>query len=237
MRATRFSAVLAVLAAAPATAGGFGIEAASDLRRRGLGWSDGKPAIEAWASVPITGGLSIEAGGATLRGSPRHGGADLLAEAALRYTRQSGNWSVWADAGALGFVGAAGQTYAQFRAGTSWGIGPIQIAGLVAWVPPQASIGGSNLSVNAGAGIGIPATPVTLRATVGRSTGTSDGSGRAGRLRPGGDYTDVRVDADYVIGTLTLGASLTATSIDADNVGPGNNDLGTRLLVRALFSF
>jgi hypothetical protein len=238
LRAIGIGVALALVASAtPALAAGFGIEASSDLRRRGLSWSDGKPALEAWASVPVAGGVSVEAGGATLRGSTRHGGADLLAEAALRYTLHNGNWSLWAEAGGLGFVGADDQSYAQLRTGTSWGLGPLQIAGLVAWAPPQRAIGGSNLYLNASASIGIPATPLTLRAAVGRSMGSSDGSGRANRLRPGGDYGDVRLDLDYGLGPLTLGASLTTTSIDADRVDSQADDFGTRFLIRALVSF
>jgi hypothetical protein len=227
------AALVLAASAAPAVAASFGIEASSDLRRRGLSWSEGKPAIEAWAGVPVTGGLSIEGGGATLRGSARHGGADLLAEAALRYTRQSGAFSWWADVQGLGFIGASGQNYGQLRTGAAFGIGPVQLAGIASWAPPQAAIGGSNLYVGGSVNFGIPLTPLTLRASAGHSTGTDDGSGRANRLRPGGDYSDFRVDADYVLGPVTLGASFTTTTIPDRTAAHA----GSRVLLRAALGF
>jgi hypothetical protein len=231
--ARALAAVLMTTAAAPAAAASLGVEASTDLRRRGLSWSDGNPAIEAWASVPVTGGLSVEGGAATLRGSARHGGADLLAEAALRYTRQSGAFSWWADVQGLGFVGASGQNYGQLRTGASFGFGPLQLAGIASWAPPQAAIGGSNAYVGGSINLGIPVTPLTLRASAGHSTGTDDGSGRANRLRPGGDYSDFRFDADYVLGPVTLGASFTTTTI-ADRVA---ENAGSRVLLRASLGF
>lgn len=231
------AAVLMIAAATPTAAASLGVEASTDLRRRGLSWSDGSPAIEGWASLPVTGGLSVEGGAATLRGSARHGGADLLAEAALRYTRQSGAFSWWADVQGLGFIGASGQSYGQLRTGAAFGFGPVQLSGIASWAPPQAAIGGSNVYVGGSVNLGIPATPLTLRASAGHSTGTDDGSGRAGRLRPGGDYSDVRFDADYVLGPVTLGASVTTTTIAA---GPGDrfaDHAGTRLLLRASAAF
>jgi Bacterial protein of unknown function (Gcw_chp) len=237
--ARALAAVLLTAAAAPAAAASLGVEASTDLRRRGLSWSDGKPAIEAWASVPVTGVLSIEGGAATLRGSARHGGADVLAEAALRYTRQSGAFSWWADVQGLGFVGASGQDYGQLRTGAAFGIGPVQLSGIASWAPPQAAIGGSNVYVGGSINLGIPLTPLTLRASAGHSTGTDDGSGRASRLRPGGDYSDVRFDADYVLGPVTLGASFTTTTIDHDADVPRRfaDNAGTRVLLRAGVAF
>lgn len=227
------AAALALLAgAAPATAASFGLEASTDLRRRGLGWSDGRPALEAWASLPVAGGLSVEAGAATLRGSGRHGGADLLGEAALRYSVQTGPWSLWADVQGLGFASASGQNYGQFRTGAAIGIGPAQLSAQASWAPPQDAIGGSNVYVGGRASVGLPGTPLTLGAAAGRSFGTDDGSGRANRLRPGGDYSDFRIDADYVMGPVTLGASVTATTIEG-----GAPDSGTRFLLRASIGF
>lgn len=237
MIARAIAAVLFAAAATPSAAASLGVEASTDLRRRGLSWSDGSPAIEAWASVPVTDGLSVEGGAATLRGSARHGGADLLAEAALRYTRQSGAFSWWADVQGLGFVGASGQNYGQLRTGAALGFGPMQFSGIASWAPPQAAIGGSNVYMGGSVNLGIPATPLTLRASAGHSTGTDNGSGRAGRLRPGGDYSDFRFDADYVLGPVTLGASFTTTTIEA-RPGEGFADhAGSRVLLRASLGF
>lgn len=224
-------------AAAPARAASLGIEASTDLRRRGLGWSDGKPALEAFATLPITSGLGLHASAATLRGSQRHGGADLLVTGAVRYTHQADAWTLWGEVQGLGFAGASGQNYIQLRSGLARGIGPLQLQAGAEWAPAQSAIGGSNVYLSARATAGIPATPVTLTAGIGRSLGTDDGSGRASRLRPGGAYTDYRLDADYIRGPLAFGISLTATSIDAARVPPGTADFGTRVLLRASVLF
>jgi hypothetical protein len=231
------AAVLLTAAGVPAAAASLGVEASTDLRRRGLSWSDGKPAIEAWASVPVTGGLSVEGGAATLRDSARHGSADLLAEAALRYTRQSGAFSWWADVQGLGFIGASGQNYGQLRTGAAFGIGPVQLSGIASWAPPQAAIGGSNAYLGGSINFGLPLTPLTLRASAGHSTGTDDGSGRANRLRPGGDYSDFRFDADYVLGPVTLGASFTTTTVSARRGDRFADHAGSRMLLRASLGF
>lgn len=236
MIALRVAVLLALAAGTvPAAAASFGIEASTDLRRRGLSWSDGRAGVEAWGSLPINGGLSVEGGTATLRGSARHGGADLLAEAALRYAVQTGAWQLWADLQGIGFVGALGQNYGQVRAGAAFGIGHAQLSTQLAWAPPQHAIGGSNLYVSGRANLGVPGTPLTLGLALGRSMGSDDGSGRSARLRPGGDYTDVRLDADYVLGAVTVGASLTATTIAQDR--PDTAHSGTRLLLRAGVTF
>lgn len=227
-------ALVLVATASPALAAGFGAEASTDLRRRGLGWSDGKPAIEAFGSLPLGGGFSIEAAGAVLRNSPRHGGADLLVDGALRYTWTSDAWSVSGQVQGLGFIGASGQNYVNLRGAVARTIGPVQVQVATDWAPPQSAIGGSNLYIAGRASAGIPGTPITLGAGIGHSMGRDDNSGRAARLRPGGDYTDFRLDADYIRGPFALGISLTATSIAQT---PATLNSGTRLLLRASLGF
>ena len=232
-----FGAVLAILAGtAPAAAASLNAEASTDMRRRGLSWSDGRPALEVWGSVPIASGLSFEAGAATLRSGPRHGGADVLGEAAVRLTRQSGPWTVWGEVQGVGFAGTSHQNYAQLRAGGALGIGPLQVSVQTGFAPPQSAIGGSNLYVAGHASGGIPGTPLTLGAGIGHSTGSDDGSGRSWRLRPGGDYTDLRLDIDYVRGIVTMGASATITTISKTRRS-SNADGGLRILLRAGIAF
>jgi hypothetical protein len=239
----RLTAAALLAGAAPVAAATFGVEAATDLRRRGLSWSDGKPAIEGWASLPITGGLSIEAGGASLRGSPRHGGAAALAEAGLRYGRTDGPLQLWTEVQGHGFIGGdAGFNYAEWRGGGALGLGPAQLSAQFGFAPRQAAIGGSNLAVGARLSVGVIGTPLTLAAGAGYTTGSDDGSGRAQRLRPGGAYGDFRVDADYATGPVTIGISLVTTTIaaadlPADVPADFAGNTGTRLLLRAGVNF
>ena len=230
-------ALLLLASASPTVAASIGVEASTDLRRRGISWSDGTPALEAFAAIPISAGLSLQAGAATLRASPRHGGADLLLNGALRYTHQSDAWTFWAEVQGLGFAGASAQNFAQLRANVARGIGPLQLQASADWAPSQSAIGGSNVYLAARVTTGIPGTPVSVGASIGRSLGSDDRTGRAQRLRPGGNYTDYRLDADYINGALALGASLTTTSINAANTLPGTDDFGTRLILRASVAF
>ena len=234
MIAARAALLATMLLAAPAAAAEFDLEATTDLRRNGLSWSAGRPALVGRGSVNLGQGLSFDTGLAGLRGSPRHGGADLLAEASLRYTHQAGPWRLWGGIYGLGFAGASDQNYAQLRAGTAFGIGPLDLSVAADWAPPQRAIGGSNLHVGAYARAGLTGTPLTLMAGIGRSTGSDDSCGRARRLRPCGNYSDFLVEADYVLGAVTFGASATATTIDT---GCSAADAGTRLLFRAAIGF
>lgn len=231
---------LVLAGTAPAAAASLDAEITTDLRRRGIGWSGGRPAAEAYAVIPLGGILSAEIGAATLRGSARHEGADLLGEAALRATVATGPWQLWGDVIGHGFAGGTGPLqYAEVRAGAGYSLGPAQLGVQTAWAPAQGATGGSNLYVGARLSVGIIGTPWTLTAGAGRSTGTSDGTGRSSRLRPGGDYSDFRIDADYVRGALTLGISATATSIDRDRITDpaAADDVRPRLLARAAIRF
>jgi hypothetical protein len=234
MIAARAAILATVLLAGEAAAADFDFEATTDMRRNGLSWSAGQPTLIGRGSFAIGQGLSIDAGLAGLRGSPRHGGADLLAEASLRYEHQTGPWRLWGGIHGLGFAGASAQSYAQLRAGTAFGIGPLDLSVAADWAPPQRAIGGSNLHVGAYARAGVTGTPLTLTAGIGRSTGVDDGSGRARRLRPCGDYSDFLIEADYVLGAITLGAAAIATTIDR---GCGAADADTRLLFRVAVGF
>ena len=231
-RAVTAMALFAVTAQAAAAS--FDLEATTDLRRRGLSWSAGLPTLVGRGNLAIGNGFSVDAGVAGLRGSMRHGGADVMADAALRYEHQAGPWRLWGGIQGLGFAGARRQHYAQLRAGTALGVGPVDISVTADWAPPQRAIGGSNLYLGAYARAGLPGTPVTLAAGIGRSTGADDRSGNARRLRPCGDYSDFLIEADYVLGIITLGATATATTIDR---GCGAADAGARVLVRAAVGF
>ncbi len=231
-RAVTAMALFAV--AASAAAASFDLEATTDLRRRGLSWSAGRPTLVGRGSLAIGDGFSVDAGLTGLRGSTRHGGADLMADAALRYEHRAGPWRLWGGIQGQGFTGAPGQHYAQLRTGTAMGVGPVDVSVTADWAPPQRAIGGSNLYLGAYARTGLPGTPITLAAGIGRSTGADDGSGNSHRLRPCGDYSDFVIEADYVLGAITLGATATATTIDR---GCGAADADARVLFRAATGF
>jgi hypothetical protein len=117
------------------------------------------------------------------------------------------------------------------QAGAAYALGPASLDLYASYAPSQAAIGGDNLYLSAGLDSGIPATPVSVYAGVGRTIGGGAGD-RARRLRPAGDYWDYRLGAEYVLGPGTLGLRLTTTSIDTDALPPGafvDRDVGTRV--------
>jgi len=200
----RAAAVLAgsasLLAAAPALAQdgpSLTLEAASDERRRGLSWSDGAAVLRAQASVPVTGEVSLDATAVTLRGSPRHGGADAAIDLRAGYVHQIGGWRLSAEAGYHLFPGASNHGYAELGAGAGFLLGPASIDLFARYAPDQSAIGGDNLYIAAMAALAVPGTPFTVSGHAGRSSGSVDDPLRAARLRPGGRYRDHGVALDY----------------------------------------
>lgn len=220
------SSLLAALLLTPASAWAqglatpsVGVEATSDDRRRGLSWSDGRATIVADAAVPI-GDFRIDVAAAGLRESRRHGGADLGIDAGARWTTEAGGWRLRAGGTGHIFVDRSALNYVEVQAGAAYTLGPASLDLAASYAPSQDAIGGDTLYLSAGLNAGIPATPVTIYAGIGRTIG--DGSGeRARRLRPDGDYWDYRLGAEYVLGPASAGARLTATSIDPDRVPVG----------------
>lgn len=234
---------LAAVAAVPAQAQdatNFGVEVASDERRRGLSWSEGDAAVAADAFVARG---AIEAGVrvVSLRDSARHGGAEAVADLELGATTDLGPIRARGYLVTHLFAGAAGKMdYAELGASASYSLGPLQVNAGAIYAPDQSAIGGSNLYLNLGASAGVPATPFTLFAGIGRSTGDTEDRLRAARLRPAGDYTDWRIGVEYVQAPFTFGVDYVGTDIREEAIASPFADIrnsGDRLLGRARISF
>ncbi|MFT4055194.1 MAG: hypothetical protein QM681_11870 [Novosphingobium sp.] len=195
-------------------------EAETDHRERGLSSSDGKAAVGASASVSITYDLGIDLDAVTLRDSARHGGADIGLTIAPRYTLRSGGWDFSAGLRGNVFVGRSGTSYAEMTGDITRTLGPAQLVVGAAFAPSQDAIGGSNLYIDALLSASIPGTPVTLYGGVGHTSGSSNGDPRAARLRPGGDYLDHHVGAEYTDANFAAGLRYSGTSIGKDEVDP-----------------
>ncbi|TKD53005.1 TorF family putative porin [Sphingomonas baiyangensis] len=244
-RAALCSAVLCVTAseaAAQTAARASGsVEVTTDHRRRGISWSDGKVALDAIATLPVTGALRVEARATTLRGSPRHAGADLGLDGSAAYVADLGG-GLTVTGGVTGhfFPGERETSYGEIDAVLGYAIGPAQIEGFAHYAPPQDSIGGDNLYLGARVGGSIPATPYSILAHVGRTTGGTDDFVRAARLRPDGDYTDWGVRVERTVGNVAIGVRYSGTDI-ADEVAAASpfanrEDAGDRLTAHiALF--
>ncbi|MYL98961.1 hypothetical protein GR702_14430 [Novosphingobium sp. FGD1] len=208
-----------VAPAAAQSAPSISFEAETDHRERGLGWSDGKAALGIGATVPVTYDLALDMDAVTLRESARHGGADIGVGIAPRYSMQAAGWEF--DVGVRGnlFIGRSGTSYVEVTGQVSRTLGLAQLSVGAAFAPSQDAIGGSNLYVDARLSAGIPGTPLTLYGGVGHTSGsTKDGDPRSARLRPGGDYLDHHLGAEYAESSFAAGVRYSGTSIGASEV-------------------
>lgn len=221
--ASLFAAALSCVAALPAAAQvQAGAEIATDERRRGLSWSEGKVAPSAWARVDLPGGFDIGARALATRGDARHGGADGVIEPTLGYLKALGGFRLDGFATGHLFTGArGGMDYGEVGAALGYTLGPVEATAEARYAPPQDAIGGDNLYLGVRGRVGIPVTPWTITASAGRSSGSVDDPVRAARLRPGGTYHDWSLGVQHVTGPLTVALEYTGTDIaDAPDASP-----------------
>jgi uncharacterized protein (TIGR02001 family) len=218
------------------------VEVTTDDRRRGISWSDGKPTAAAGLTLGLPAGFDIGARVSGTRRDPRHGGADVVIDPTLGYRRDLGG-GFRLDAFAQGHVfagGLGGLSYGEGGVDVGFLLGPAELIGEARYAPDQAAIGGDNLYLGARTRIGVPATPYTVTASIGRSSGSVDDLIRAARLRPDGRYANWSLGVERVTGPITLTVEYTGTDI-ADGAAvsrfANRRDAGDRLAARAAFSF
>ncbi|MFJ5928799.1 TorF family putative porin [Sphingomonas sp. NPDC092331] len=217
-----------------------GVELATDESRRGLSWSGGRAVASADALVAI-GAADASVRIVSLRGASRHAGADAVADLELGAATDAGPFRLRGHVAAHLFTGArARMDYVELGARASYTLGPLQLGAGAVYAPSQSAIGGDNLYLFASANAGIPATPISVSATLGRSTGSTDDPVRAARLRPLGDYTDWRLGMEYNQFPFTIGLDYVGTNLAH---GPGTSpfaDLGNsgdRVVARVRLAF
>jgi hypothetical protein len=229
----------ALLYAGAAGAQTVSVEAATDEARRGLSWSEGRATASGELFV-ARGVLDASARVTALRGSARHGGSDAVADLGLGATWRTGAVTLELRGDAHLFAGGRGPLdYGEVTGAVGYTFGPLQLDVSASYAPPQDALGGDNLYLRAGARAGIPLTPFTLAAAVGRTTGDGDGSAAADRLRPGGRYTDWRLGVERISGPLTLGVDYVGTNVSKRLLSGGGDARhdGDRVVARVRLSF
>jgi hypothetical protein len=221
------------LAGQPARAGdvNLALEAATGEVRRGLDWSGGKATASAEVYANVA-GVDASVRVAALRASPRFARAEAVAD--LRIAKEWPLGGVFVRAEAIGhaFVGADRRMdFAEAGIGVRYALGPLEIDGRAYYAPSQSSIGGSNVHVRAGAYAAIPGTPVTLSASLGRSSGSRQGL-EPNRLRPAGAYTDWKLGAEVSRGRWSAGVDYVGTSASL-----AVDDLDDRVVARISYRF
>lgn len=218
--ASRFLAVTAAAAlwsATPAVAqsaasSGISAEVTTDLRERGISWSDGKAAAVIDGTLALTSDLSLQASARTLRGSPRHGDSTAGFDIGPRLSTWAGGWELSGGVTARLFTGHGKLNYVEIDATAERMLGPAWLAVGADFAPSQAAIGSTgNLHLRADAGISLPGTPLSLSAGGGYTLGGSTADPRSARLRPRGDYGDYQVSIEASQRNLGLGLRFTDT--------------------------
>lgn len=231
-----------ILAATPALAQRVtgGVEAATDESRRGLSWSEGRIATSADVAVPA-GPLEASARVATVRDSVRHDGAEIVADLEVGAATDLGPFRLRGHVTGHVFAGARSRMdYVELGASGSYSLGPLQLGAGAVYAPDQSAIGGSNLYLYASANAGVPTTPLSVSAAIGRSSGETGDSIRAARLRPTGSYSDWRLGLEYSSFPITFGVDYVGTDIaDRPGLSPfaDARHSGDRVIGRARLSF
>ncbi|MBN2973061.1 hypothetical protein JW805_13635 [Roseomonas aeriglobus] len=217
-----------------------GAEVATDEVRRGLSWSDGRPAASADVTTDIA-GFDLSGRVVTTRGSQRHAGADAVADLELGRGFDLGGLSLRASITGHLFAGSAiGADYYELGGTGSYTLGPVTLDAGAKYAPDQSAIGGDNLYLFANASGAIIGTPLTAVAGIGRSSGRTDDPIRAARLRPAGNYTDWRLGLSYGLSKLTLSVDYIATNVDdRPMLSPlaDPDHVGDRFVARARIAF
>lgn len=237
-----FAGALLLLPAGQAWAQAFdaGVEAASDEVRAGISWSGGRASVSADGRIDL-GPLDASVRVAALRGAARHGGADAVADVAVGRDWALGGVTLRTEVVGHLFAGASQRMdFAELVLGARYGLGPLRVAATAWYAPRQSTIGGDNLHLRVGADAGLPGLPLTVLASLGYSTGSGNDP-RGVRLRPGGDYADWKLGAEYTRWPLTFGVDYVGNSIAAERirVTPFSDagGVGDRVIARVRFAF
>ncbi|HMP46094.1 MAG TPA: TorF family putative porin, partial [Sphingopyxis sp.] len=220
---TRFFAVpplAAALIAMPAAAqevpsGGFDlsgrVELVSDYRYRGISRTDVGIAVQPTLTIDHDSGLYLGAWGSNLDDGPAFGDVELNIYGGYETQVAPGTRL---DVGLTYYLHPDGDRafgpsdYGEASARLSYMLGPLEATGRVAYAWDQAALGGDDsLYLNLGLSAGLPATPVTLAASVGYTDGA------LAALAPRGHYFDWSLGARATFGSLTAGVRYVDTDI------------------------
>lgn len=187
----------------------------SDYRFRGISYSGRDPAIQGGIDVSHQSGLFVGTWASSLADN---GGANLELDLYGGYAGSAAGLDYAATVLYYVYPGVDGSNYWELKGTVAKTLGPATLELQVNWVPDQTSYPGDNVYVGAGLDVGVPDTPVSLRAAVGRETGGYD------------NKWDWELGASYAMGPLTASVSY----IDS-NYG-GINEAGRNARGGVIFS-
>lgn len=193
-------AVLVALAATgPAKAVEIDASAAllSDYRSRGVSLSDRQPVADASVQAGLAGWFAGAEAVSTSRPRDlrRDRGTDAEVDLSAGYSRTIG--LLTPSVGVITYIYPRhGPAEAEVFGSLAGSLGPATVTLGANYAPGQAGVAGGNLYTYAKAAVGIPLTPVTIKASVGREKGAFD----LGRTK-----IDYSAGVDFRLGLFTIG--------------------------------
>jgi len=183
----------------------------TDYRSRGVSLSNRHPVADASVQASTNGWFAgIEAvSTARPRDLRRDRGIDAEIDLSAGYSRSVG--LLTPSAGVIAYVYPRhGPTQVEVFGSLAGSLGPATVTVGANYAPDQAGVAGGNLYTYARAAVGIPLTPVTVKASVGREAGAY-GLGRT--------KVDYSAGADVRVGIATLGVRYVGNDVPR-NVAP-----------------
>jgi uncharacterized protein (TIGR02001 family) len=179
------------------------ITAVSDYRFRGISLSDKDPALQASVDVEHKSGIYGGVWASTIKNSP----ADVETDLYAGWRGKAGALGLDVGATAYLYPGGADLDYVEILASASYTLGPAELKVGAGYAPDQSNLGGKdNIYGYTDVGVGVPNTPVTVKAHVGYEDGSLAG--------PRGKKWDWSLGADVVVDRFTLGLSYVDTNVD-----------------------
>lgn len=177
----------------------------TDYRSRGVSLSDRQPVADASLQVGASGWFAgIEAlSTARPRDLRRDRGTDAEIDLSAGYSHDLG--LLTPSAGVIAYAYPRhGPTQVEVFGAVAGSIGLATVTVGANFAPGQAGVAGGNLYTYARASVGVPLTPVTVKASVGREAGAFD----IGRTK-----LDYSAGVDVRIGIVTLGAKYVGNDV------------------------
>lgn len=183
----------------------------SDYRSRGVSLSDRQPVADASVQAGLAGWFAGAEAVSTSRprNLRRDRGTDAEVDLSAGYSRTIG--LLTPSAGVITYLYPRhGPAEAEVFGALAGSLGPATVTLGANYAPDQAGVAGGNLYTYAKAAVGIPLTPVTVKASVGREKGAFD----LGRTK-----IDYSAGADYRRGVITVGVKYVGNDVPR-NVAP-----------------
>jgi len=199
----------------------------TDYRFRGVSQSDEAMAVQGGLTVTHESGVYVGTWGSNLAGWGTFGGSNMELDIFGGVQLPVGAMTI--DVGATWYMYPSGADTTDFiepYIKLSGDLGPASALVGVAYAPKQKALGnwfatpesaidssGDNVYVWGDVSVGVPQTPLTLKAHLGYSDGNPGLGPNGTSVAPTGSYLDWSLGADLVVGPVTVGIAYVDTDI------------------------